>query len=69
MKFCLRLFISIFLLLPSLYGRDFDVRDFPIQDGGRIKPLDTYARNQLLAFYGKRSVKHEKLSAIDWIFD
>ena len=69
MKFCLRLFISIFVLLPSLYSRDFDERDFPVQDGGRVKPLDTYARNQLLAFYGKRSIKHENLSAIDWIFD
>ena len=69
MKFYLRLFFSIFLLFPSLYGRDFDERDFPIQDGGRIKPLDTFARNQLLALYGKRSVKHEKLSAIDWFFE
>jgi len=69
MKLYLRLFFSIFLLLPSLFGRDFEVRNFPIQDGGRIKPLDTYARNQLLAFYGKRSLKHENLSAIDWIFD
>ena len=69
MKLYLRLFFSIFLFIPSLHGRDFDVGDFPIQNGGRIKPLDTYARNQLLTFYGKRSVKHEKLSAIDWIFD
>tara|TARA_B100001971_G_scaffold12319_1_gene9795 strand:+ start:6804 stop:8696 length:1893 start_codon:yes stop_codon:yes gene_type:complete len=69
MKFCLRLFISIFLLIPTLDGRDFDERDFPVQDGGRIKPLDTYARNQLLAFYGKRSVKHKNMSAVDWIID
>ena len=51
MEFCLRLFISIFLILPLSYGRDIDERDFPIQDGGRIKPLDTFARNQLLALY------------------
>ena len=69
MEFCLRLFISIFLILPLSYGRDIDERDFPIQDGGRIKPLDTFARNQLLALYGKRSLKHEKLSAIDWLFE
>jgi len=69
MKFCLRLFISIFILLPLLYGRNFDERDFPIQDEGRVKPLDTFSRNQLLALYGKRSVKHEKLSAIDWLFE
>ncbi|SVB58572.1 uncharacterized protein METZ01_LOCUS211426, partial [marine metagenome] len=39
------------------------------QEGGRIKPLDTYARNQALAFYGKRKIKHEEISAIDWMID
>ena len=43
--------------------------DIPIQEGGRIKPLDTYARNQALAFYGKRKIKHENLSAIDWLLN
>ena len=69
MKFCIRFLIAFHLIIPILNGREFDERHFPIQDGGRIKPLDTFARNQLLALYGKRSVKHDGLSAIDWIID
>jgi len=62
------------ILLP----RNFDSRDIPIQENGRIKPLDTFVRNQLLLIYGKRSIKQnalpEKLnlkglSAIDWFID
>jgi len=62
------------ILLP----RDFDYRDIPIHENGRIKPLDTFVRNQLLLIYGKRSIKQDALpeeinskglSAIDWFFD
>jgi ABC-type transport system involved in cytochrome c biogenesis permease subunit len=35
-----------------------------VLEGGRIKPLDTYARNILLRFSGKRTI--EKKPAIDW---
>ena len=72
----------IFLLIISLGGvllpRDFDHRDIPIHENGRIKPLDTFVRNQLLLIYGKRSIKSNALpdelnskglSAIDWFFD
>ena len=56
--------ISIFLCVQTLfdvglYANQFAVENIPIQEGGRIKPLDTYARNQALAFYGKRKIKHE----------
>lgn len=37
----------------------------PIQDEGRIKPLDTYARTVLLQFSGKRTF--DKRSAVDWL--
>ncbi|MBC8256710.1 MAG: cytochrome c biogenesis protein CcsA [Candidatus Marinimicrobia bacterium] len=62
------------ILLP----RDFDHQDIPIHENGRIKPLDTFVRNQLLLIYGKRSIKPKALpddvnsnglSAIDWFFD
>ena len=62
------------ILLP----RDFDSRDIPIHENGRIKPLDTFVRNQLLLIYGKRSIEPKALpeelnskglSAIDWFFD
>jgi ABC-type transport system involved in cytochrome c biogenesis permease subunit len=59
--------LFVFLSTFSLFSRDFDYRDIPVQDGGRIKPLDTFARNQLLSIYGKRSLKLENLSAIDWL--
>ena len=36
-----------------------------VLDEGRIKPLDTYARNVLLQFSGKRTF--EKKPAIDWL--
>ena len=63
------LLLSVFLSTFSLFSRDFDYRDIPVQDGGRIKPLDTFARNQLLSIYGKRSLKSEEIPAIDWLVD
>ena len=68
----------IILLCGILLPRDFDHRDIPIHENGRIKPLDTFVRNQLLLIYGKRSIKPQALpeelnskglSAIDWFFD
>ena len=65
-------------MVSVLFPRDFDYRDIPIQENGRIKPLDTFARNHLLSMYSKRSLKTSaidnnsdsgKLSAIDWFFD
>ncbi len=44
----------------------------PIQDGGRVKPLDTYASFTLLRLNGKRTFKTEdgqRLSAIEWFLD
>ena len=64
-----RRYILLLFLLPSLQAEEFDVRNIPLQDEGRIKPLDTFARNHLLAFYGKRSIKEMNLSATDWILN
>ena len=64
-----RRYILLLFLLPSLQAEEFDVRDIPLQDEGRIKPLDTFAQNHLLAFYGKRSIKEMNLSATDWILN
>ncbi len=60
---------STIMLYSSLSAESFFVSDIPIQEGGRIKPLDSFARNQSLAFYGKREIKHEDLSAIDWLLN
>ena len=64
-----RRYILLLFLLPSLQAEVFDFRDIPLQDEGRIKPLDTFARNHLLAFYGKRSIKEMNLSATDWVLN
>ena len=59
------LFVTI--CIQSLTG--FEIGDIPLQDEGRIKPLDTFARNHLLAFYGKRSIKELDMGATDWIIN
>ena len=54
---------------------EFDKQGFselPVQVGGRIKPLDSVARNTLLILSGKQTViapDGTKLSAIEWFMD
>ena len=60
---------TIFLLIPLQLIFGFGIEHIPIQDEGRIKPLDTFARNHLLAFYGKRSIKESGTSAKDWMLN
>jgi len=42
-----------------------------VMDEGRVKPLDTVARNVLLVLYGKQAFKHEgqRVDAIAWLAD
>lgn len=50
-------------------------QSLPVQEGGRVKPLDTYARFLLLRLHGKQSIKVDhpllpdvkKLKAIEWL--
>lgn len=44
-------------------------RSLPIQQDGRVKPLDTFAGNLLLQFSGKKTVRTEagKLAAVEWL--
>ncbi len=67
--FALAFLSFIFFDYKGLSAKDLSEKNIPIQEGGRIKPLDTYARNQALAFYGKRNIKHENLLAIDWLMN
>ncbi|MBS82519.1 MAG: hypothetical protein CMD65_00090 [Gammaproteobacteria bacterium] len=65
----INLFIISFLFSLAS-SSDFTFKDLPIQEDGRIKPLDTYANNQLLRIYGKRTFKEEngdKVFAIKWM--
>ena len=61
-----------FLLLSNIIESQllaFEVENIPVQSEGRIKPFDSFARNQLLRFYGKREVKEHQLKATDWLLD
>ena len=63
--------LYFFIISTLTLGHVFaiDVGNIPIQNEGRVKPLDTFARNHLLAFYGRQSFKNQNLSATDWFLD
>ena len=72
------IYLVISIMVSPLISSDFDYWDIPIQENGRIKPLDSFARNHLLAINSKRTLKapalpadakNKKMSAIDWFFD
>jgi len=41
----------------------------PIQDGGRIKPLDTFARFALLQLSGRTTLQADDLDALPWLLE
>lgn len=49
--------------------------ELPIQDGGRVKPLLTFARFKMMAFHGSQSMKVKtgdtvhKLGPVEWFLD
>src|SRR5688572_24595393 len=48
------------------------VSRIPIQEGGRIKPLSTFARFKLVSFNGKTTTidsQSRKISAMEWLLD
>lgn len=78
------LIISLTLVFGSLmkalrpnFASGFNIQSFqqlPVQEGGRIKPIDTIARNNLLMLRGKQTVvlpdnSKKKISAIIWLMD
>jgi ABC-type transport system involved in cytochrome c biogenesis permease subunit len=62
-------------LPPKAAKDDFDLSRFgeiPVLVGGRIKPVDTVARNSLLIIHGKQELRLEggrRLSAMQWLTD
>lgn len=59
-------FICVILsLFTSCYAND--ARFIPVLHEGRVKPLDTVARNSLLVLHGKQTFN--KKPAIDWLLD
>ena len=76
----LGLAIILFGLRGPYYANEYAVDDFarlPVLEGGRLKPLDSLARNALLAIHGKQTVVvtrdngagRERRQAIVWFMD
>jgi len=70
----LALLIALVFALPGGKVRGFDASGFgnlPILEGGRIKPLDSLARNSLLVIHGSQGFRHEGRSVgpDEWILD
>ena len=58
----LAIFCIFFILYKtgSNFSSDTNFSYAPIQESGRMKSIDSFAKNQLLRFYGKREIK------LDW---
>ena len=61
-------------VLPPGRVRGFDLEAFahvPVLEGGRVKPLDSVARNALLMIRGRQSFRHEgrTVGADEWLAD
>ena len=64
--------ISIIVLLAlqsTSLGSNYFFENIPIQDAGRIKPMDTYAEKTLLSIYEKRALKEPTKKAVDWLIE
>src|SRR5437867_8620370 len=67
--------IAVNWLPPKTAKNDIDLTTFgkiPVLVGGRVKPLDTVARNSLLIIHGKQELRLEggkPLSAMQWLTD
>src|SRR5262245_57569759 len=68
-------FIAPTWLSPKTPKGDFELSTFgeiPVLVGGRMKPLDTVARNSLLIIHGKQELRLEsgkRLTAMQWLTD
>jgi ABC-type transport system involved in cytochrome c biogenesis permease subunit len=70
----LALLIALVVALPGGNVRGFDVGGFgnlPVQEGGRIKPLDSLARNSLLVIHSRQGFRFEgrTVGPDEWILD
>lgn len=69
MKNVFLLFILLFLGNGKIESTEYLVKQLPVQHDGRVKPLDTVARNALLILHGSQTLKYQggKISAIEWL--
>lgn len=72
--FALALLIALVVALPGGKVRGFDVNGFgtlPILEGGRVKPLDSVARNSLLVIHSRQGFRHDgqMIGPDEWVLD
>ena len=70
----LALLIALIVAMPTSKARGFDVSGFgnlPILEGGRVKPLDSLARNSLLLIHSRQGFRHDgrMVGPDEWILD
>jgi hypothetical protein len=70
----LALLIALVFALPGGKARGFDVSGFgnlPILEGGRVKPLDSLARNSLLVIHSRQGFRYQgrTVGPDEWILD
>ncbi len=70
----LALIIALTFALPGAKPRGFDTGGFgnlPILEGGRVKPLDSLARNSLLVIHSRQGFRHDgrMVGPDEWILD
>jgi len=70
----LALLIALIFALPGGKVRGFDAAGFgniPILDGGRVKPLDSLARNSLLVIHSRQGFRYKDrtIGPDEWILD
>jgi ABC-type transport system involved in cytochrome c biogenesis permease subunit len=72
---CALLWVGSSWVPPKTARDDFDLATFgkiPVLVGGRVKPLDTVARNSLLIIHGKQTVRltnGKQITAMRWLTD
>ena len=70
----LALVLALAFALPGSKPRGFDTQGFgslPILEGGRVKPLDSVARNSLLVIHSRQGFRHEgrMVGPDEWLLD
>jgi ABC-type transport system involved in cytochrome c biogenesis permease subunit len=70
----LALLVALLFALPGGKARGFDVSGFgnlPILEGGRVKPLDSLARNSLLVIHSRQGFRFQgrTVGPDEWILD
>jgi ABC-type transport system involved in cytochrome c biogenesis permease subunit len=70
----LALLIALVVAMPGGKVRGFDAAGFgniPILDGGRVKPMDSLARNSLLVIHSRQGFRYEgrTIGPDEWILD